>query len=105
MKEPDRDTIYTGVLLACGLPPKPQNYAMGYATPYGTHAKAHRNWEHLAHHILYTALRDWMEAKAEGPFHAHAYWKEEKQEFMSWIAQQQLTVTLESYSEQPKHTS
>lgn len=99
MKEPDRDTIYTGVLLACGLPPKPRNYAMGYAVSTGDYVKAHGDWVLLAEHILHTALRDWMEAKADGPSHKAAYWKEEKQDFMNWVSTMQTQQKLEEYRE------
>ncbi len=103
MKEPDRDTIYTGVLLVCGLPPKPREFTCGQrSTTIVDYSKAHQDWVLLAEHILFTTLRDWIHAKALLTFHRQCIWKEEWSEFLKWIALQQLVHKREEYDEQSK---
>ncbi len=91
MQEPDRETIYVGALLACGLPPKPRHYTTGYKPrTIVDYSKAHRDWVLLAEHIVYTGLWDWMRREPTDIFKTQQRWAEEKQQFLNWIAVQQV---------------
>lgn len=81
MKEPDRETIYTAALLACGMPPRPKRE--GYR-------KKRDNYLHLANHIVYTGLRDWIESEAHDSFQRSKIWGMEKQKFYNWLADRRM---------------
>ncbi len=91
MQKPDRDTIYTGVLLAAGLPPKPRDYTTTFfKTTIIDYSIAHKDWTILAEHMLYTALREWILWSTPNTFAQLTQWKKEKEQFMCWIAERLL---------------
>ena len=95
--EPDRETIYTAALLACGLPPKPRDYytrgangQVSSATTIIDYPEAHAGWILQAEHIVFTGLRDWINSQHRGSFGRRELRMKERQNFRNWIAVQQL---------------
>ncbi len=97
---PDRDTIYTGVLLACGLPPKPRDFTANMTkqatkTTIVDYSKAHRDWVLLAEHVLYTALREYMLLRQTSKIDWGGAWEDEKEQFLCWISKMETTAKLQ----------
>jgi hypothetical protein len=86
MKEPDRDTIYHGVLLACGLPPKPIDYSRERNIKYHGYSQAYNRWMHITDYMVFTAMRNWINLVTRPVYERQQLWLEERNKFRAWIS-------------------